>query len=84
MFRLLVVYLALVVSSFGEELILERLFSRPFLWGTAPEQPRWSKEGHKLVFLWNAEGRSFLDLYAYHPDQQKLVRLTKSSDSELR
>jgi dipeptidyl aminopeptidase/acylaminoacyl peptidase len=29
-----------------------------------------------LVFLWNAEGRRFLDLYAYHPDTKQVVRLT--------
>src|SRR5437762_1596930 len=56
---------------------LQRLFTRPFVWGTSPEKPTWSKHRHTLVFLWNAEGRRFLDLYAYHPDQGKLVRLTQ-------
>jgi dipeptidyl aminopeptidase/acylaminoacyl peptidase len=55
---------------------LEQLFRRPYLWGTSPDEFRWSKEGHTLVFLWNAEGRRFMDLYAYHPDAKKLVRLT--------
>src|SRR5258708_7190798 len=55
---------------------LDRLFTRPYLWGTPPEQPKWSHQNHVLVFLWNAEGRRFLDLYAYHADRQKLVRLT--------
>jgi dipeptidyl aminopeptidase/acylaminoacyl peptidase len=56
---------------------LERLFTRPFVWGTSPEKATWSKQKHTLVFLWNAEGRRFLDLYAYHPDQNRLVRLTQ-------
>ena len=60
----------------SESWTLERLFTRPFAWGTPPSDVAWSKNGHTLGFLWNAEGRRFLDLYAYHPDQQKLVRLT--------
>ncbi|MBM3773755.1 MAG: S9 family peptidase [Acidobacteria bacterium] len=55
---------------------LERLFTRPFAWGTRPSQLAWSKQGHTLVFLWNAEGRRFLDLYGYHPDARRLARLT--------
>lgn len=55
---------------------LDRLFSRPFLWGTSPTGIEWSRQGHTLAFLWNAEGRRFQDLYAYHPDSRRLVRLT--------
>ena len=55
---------------------LERLFTRPFAWGTRPDRLTWSKQGHTLAFLWNAEGRRFLDLYAYDPSAGKLRRLT--------
>ena len=58
---------------------LEQLFTRPFSWGTAPSDVTWSKEGHKLAFLWNAKGDSFLDLYAYDPDTRKLTQLTDLS-----
>ncbi len=74
--RVLVGVLALAASLGAQDWSIERLFSRPYLWGTAPERLRWSKEGHTLVFLWNAGGRRFLDLYAYHPDSRKLARLT--------
>src|ERR1019366_8620109 len=68
---------ALLVCSLGAEpWPLERLLSRPFAWGTTPAKVTWSKQGHVLLFLWNAEGRRFMDLYAYHPDQQRLARLT--------
>ena len=60
----------------AENLTLERLFTRPYVWGTSPEHLKWSKRNHTLVFLWNASGRRFLDLYAYHADRQELVRLT--------
>jgi len=55
---------------------LERLFHRPFAWGTPAQKVAWSKQGHTLLFLWNPEGGRFLDLYAYHPDRQHLARLT--------
>src|SRR5580704_13328228 len=66
----------LVCSLRAEPWPLERLFSRPFAWGTAPAKAAWSKQGHVLLFLWNAEGRRFMDLYSYHPDTQRLARLT--------
>ena len=56
---------------------IERLYTRPFVWGVSPSEVTWSKQGHTLLFLWNRDGRRFLDLYAYHPEQQKLVRVTQ-------
>ena len=76
MLRLLLLFLGLSAAGVAGDLSLERLFSRPFLWGSSPQQPAWSKDGHTLLFLWNAGGYRFLDLYAYHPDAQRLARLT--------
>jgi dipeptidyl aminopeptidase/acylaminoacyl peptidase len=56
---------------------LERLFTRPFVWGTQPERVKWSKKGHTLVFLWNAEGHAFRDLYSYDLEKRQLRRLTR-------
>jgi dipeptidyl aminopeptidase/acylaminoacyl peptidase len=66
----------LVCSLSAENWPLDRLFSRPYVWGTTPAKARWSKHGHVLLFLWNAEGRRFMDLYAFHPGEQRLARLT--------
>jgi dipeptidyl aminopeptidase/acylaminoacyl peptidase len=55
---------------------IEKLFTRPYVWGTLPDPLEWSIKGHTLGFLWNDQGGRFLDLYAYHPDSKKLVRLT--------
>ncbi|HSB17599.1 MAG TPA: S9 family peptidase [Bryobacteraceae bacterium] len=74
--RFLVCFLLLALGAPAQQLTLDRLFRRPFLWGTSPEQVTWSKEGHTLAFLWNTSGRRFLDLYAYHPGSRKLTRLT--------
>jgi Tol biopolymer transport system component len=55
---------------------LERLFTRPFAWGTRPDKLTWSKQGDTLAFVWNAEGGRFLDLYAYDAAAGKLRRVT--------
>jgi dipeptidyl aminopeptidase/acylaminoacyl peptidase len=55
---------------------LEQFYARPYVWGTSPERPQWSDNGETLVFLWNAEGRRFMDLYAWRPDTKRVVRLT--------
>jgi len=55
---------------------LERLFQRPYVWGTSPQKVKWSKKGHVLAFLWDESGHGFMDLYAYHPDSRRRVRLT--------
>lgn len=77
MILFLLLGLGAAASAFAEGPDLERLFSRPFLWGTSPEEPAWSKTGHTLGFLWNEEGRRFLDLYAYRTGERRLVRLTR-------
>jgi dipeptidyl aminopeptidase/acylaminoacyl peptidase len=74
--RFLIALLASAMAAPAAPPSLDHLFSRPLPWGTSPDQLSWSKKGHTLVFLWNAEGRRFKDLYAYHPDRQNLVRLT--------
>lgn len=63
-------------SAFEPMPSLERLFTRPYVWGTSPTRLQWSKQGHVLVFLWNPKGRRFNDLYAWHADTRKLIRLT--------
>src|SRR5579859_1826749 len=68
--------LLLPAIALAEPWSLEKLFTRPFVWGTPPSEITWSKQGLTLLFLWNAEGGRFRDLYAYHPAEQKVVRLT--------
>jgi dipeptidyl aminopeptidase/acylaminoacyl peptidase len=76
MFRIPAALLACAVLLAAEDLSLERLFTRPFLWGTWPSQIAWAKHAHVLGFLWNAKGEAFKDLYVYHADGKKLTRLT--------
>ena len=75
--RLAPVWIALVPALLpADGLPIEKLFARPFVWGTSPSQHVWSRKGHTLAFLWNEQGHRFLDLYAYHPDSRRRVRLT--------
>ena len=75
--RCLLAWLLLPAAAFAAEAwSLEKLFTRPFAWGTPPTGIMWSKQGHTLLFLWNAEGNRFRDLYAYRPENQALIRLT--------
>lgn len=74
--------LALLGASclLADEWTLQRLFSRPFVWGTSPTQLSWAKRAHKLGFLWNEGGEPFRDLHVYDADAKKLTRLTNLKD----
>jgi dipeptidyl aminopeptidase/acylaminoacyl peptidase len=74
--RLAASFVLLLCTLRAEPWPLDRLFSRPYAWGTQPQKVAWAKHAHVLVFLWNASGGRFMDLYAYHPDGQRLARLT--------
>ena len=76
--RSLSVLLLVALAAFAAEPMptLDRLFSRPYAWGTSPTKPRWAKSAHVLGFLWNAKGGRFRDLYAWNADTERLTRLT--------
>ena len=61
---------------------LEKLYTRPYAWGTSPEEVRWAKQAQRLVFLWNSEGGRFLDLYTYEPSQQQPSRITNLGSTQ--
>jgi len=74
--RLALLLMSAAAARAAEVWPIEKLYTRPWVWGTSPESLTWSKNGKVLVFAWNAEGNRFLDLYAYHPDLKKRLRLT--------
>ncbi len=76
MLRLFTVFFAAAAILCAQDWTLDRLFSRPYVWGTWPSQLAWAKRAHILGFLWNAEGNAFRDLYVYDADRKKLTRLT--------
>lgn len=78
--RLLLTLLASAMLLGAQDWSLNRLFSRPFLWGTWPTEIAWAKHAHIAGFLWNAHGETFKDLYVYNADTKKLTRLTNLKD----
>ena len=71
--RVCLAVIALALPVLAQEWTLERLYTRPYIWGTPPQSVEWSKEGHTLVFRWNAGGELFRDLYAFHPESKRLA-----------
>lgn len=63
----------------GPALTLDRLYTLPRIIGTAPRQPAWSPDGRRLAFLWNDEGRNFMDLWTWSLDDPDAApeRLTR-------
>ena len=76
MFRKIALLLAFATAMPAQDFTLDRLFARPYVWGTSPSQINWAKHAHVLCFLWNAQGQAFRDLYAYDADTKTLKRLT--------
>ncbi len=76
MLRIVAALLLSAVLLPAQELTLNHLFTRPFVWGTTPSQAVWAKRAHVLVFLWNEKGGAFRDVYAYNADAKKLTRLS--------
>lgn len=71
-----VLLLAALAARGAEMWPLEKLYSRPYVWGTSPDDLQWSRRNHVLAFLWNESGHRFRDLYAYHAPTRQLRRLT--------
>ena len=59
-------------------LTLAQMYSFPFIYGTTPGSPKWSRDSRTLAFLWNDEGRLRRDIYVSRPGEP-LFRLTDSS-----
>ena len=74
--RAIAIIIAAALPLSAQDLSIDRLFTRPYVWGTWPSQIAWAKRAHVLGFLWNAHGGAFRDLYAYNPGTKRLVRLT--------
>ena len=64
------------------EITLDRLYSRPYLWGTSPSSGIWSHDGKCFAFLWNTEGERLRDLYLVQAPDGEPMRLTSMKDFE--
>lgn len=84
MLRIVAAFLLGAVLLAAQELTLDHLFTRPFVWGTTPSQAVWAKHAHVLAFLWNEKGGTFRDVYAYDADARKLTRLSNLENVKIR
>lgn len=74
--RRILLSLAFALSATAAEWSLEKLYTRPFAWGTSPDQLTWAEKKPVLAFLWNEAGRRFMDLYVWHAPTKRRLRLT--------
>ena len=56
---------------------IDRLYSLPWVTGTAPTDPAWSPDSRRLAFLWNDEGGNFMDVWVADAANGKPVRVTR-------
>lgn len=55
---------------------LDRLYSPPWVTGTAPESPQWAPDSRRVAFLWNEEGTNFRDVWVADVQDGKPARVT--------
>ncbi len=67
---------SLVVSGQHAPLSLERLYTLPWIIGTAPKEFVWSSNSKRLAFLWNNKGTNFYDVWLADTATAKPVRVT--------
>lgn len=56
---------------------INRLYTLPWVIGSAPKNFVWSADSRSLAFLWNDEGMPFRDVWMTNRDAVKPVRITK-------
>jgi dipeptidyl-peptidase-4 len=72
------------VAAAAERLDIDRLYSLPWVIGTAPKGVVWSPDSKSVAFLWNDEGRNFRDIWIASRETAKPVRVTRvASDSAM-
>jgi dipeptidyl-peptidase-4 len=73
----LLLLLAASATCAPAPLTLERLYSLPWLTGTAPESPTWSPDSRRIAFLWNDDGGNFRDVWIADVQAMKPLRVTQ-------
>jgi dipeptidyl aminopeptidase/acylaminoacyl peptidase len=81
----LVLLLAIASSAFPQSQMwpVEKLYKRPFVWGTPPSELKWTRTGGTLAFLWNEEGNRFLDLYVWREGKRRRVTSLESMKDDI-
>ena len=64
-------------AAAAERLDINRLYSLPWVIGTAPKGFVWSADSKAVAFLWNDEGTNFRDVWIATREKVQPVRLTR-------
>lgn len=64
-------------AAASRTMTIDRLYSLPWIIGTAPQAPAWSPDSKRLAFLWNDEGMPFMDVWMADAAGGKPVRVTR-------
>jgi dipeptidyl-peptidase-4 len=77
MSRTVICLAVLCSAAFAKtRLDIDRLYSLPWVIGTAPKAFAWSADSQRLAFLWNDEGTNFYDVWITDLQTGKPVRVT--------
>jgi dipeptidyl-peptidase-4 len=60
---------------------LDRLYQRPYMWGSPPQAIKWSGDGRLLAYLWTPPGEEASDLFIEHVGEARRTRLSQSRAS---
>ena len=64
-------------ANAAQKLDINRLYTLPWIIGTAPQDFVWSAGGKSVAFLWNDEGTNFRDVWLATPGRPQPVRVTR-------
>ncbi len=64
-------------AAAAERLDINRLYSLPWVIGTAPKGFIWSADSRAVAFLWNDEGTNFRDVWIATREKAQPVRVTR-------
>ncbi len=70
--------IVLTASAAAERLDINRLYSLPWVIGTAPKNFVWSPDSKSVAFLWNDQGTNFREVWIAGRDKGQPVRVTRT------
>jgi len=76
----LLVFMFCTLYSQGK-IDLDFIFAHPRIWGTTPEEIRWSPDDSKIAFLWSDSGEKFREIWIAEIPSGKLRKLTELEKS---
>lgn len=83
MFVGLAAVMGMAVALGAERLDIDRLYTLPWVIGTAPRDFAWSPDSQTVAFLWNDEGTNFRDVWIASRAGGRPIRVTRLARPEV-